>query len=93
MAGVEANERLIDPLPAGGAVVHVLKFRNMKAQRISVGVDDARLTTSCGSELDIGHGPLTLEGNGLPVLLAHHEVREAKVVSSVLGAHRVEEVA
>ena len=65
----------------------------MKAQRIGVRVDDAGLASTRCTELDVGDGSLTLKRNGFPILLAHHEVGEAKRITSFLRTHGIEEVA
>ncbi len=93
MAGVEAGQRLIDPLPSRCPVVHVLKFRHVKAQRIGVRVNDAGLASPRCPKLNIGDGSLALKRNGFPILLTHHEVGEAKRITSFLRTHGIEKVA
>ena len=92
MAGVEANQRLVNPLPSGSPVVHVLEFGYVQSQRIGVAVDDARLPTSCRTEVNIVDGPLAFKGNGLPILFADHQVGQAVFNATFSRAHRKEQI-
>ena len=93
MAGVEAEQRLVDPLPTGSPVVHVLEFGYVQSQGIGVAVNDARLPAPGRTEVDVVDGPLTLKRNGLPVLLADHQVGQAVGNAPLTGAHRKEQIA
>ena len=93
MRGVEAHDRLVNPLPTGRSIVHVFKFGNVESKSIGVCVDDAGLSTAGSPQLDVGDGALSFKGDRFPILLTQHQVRQAERCASLAGTHGVEEVA
>ena len=68
------GQRLVDPLTARRAVVHVLQFGNVGACPVVVREHQSGLASAGRSELNVGHLTREREGNVLPIPFAEHDV-------------------